>query len=181
MTRFAVADARAMLAGTPGVVRALFSAVPAEFLATTEGPDTWSPQEVLAHLTDLEEQDWIPRLTVILQEGDARPLAPVDRVRFRSTLAELSVNQLLELFARRRADNLQKLDAWNLGPTDLGRRGLHPALGTVTLQQLLATWVVHDQTHLAQIVRIIAHQYADDVGPWKQYLGVLQPRSKPVP
>ncbi len=174
-------EARTMLAGTPGILRTLLVAVPADLLTQNEGADSWSPYDVLAHLTDLEEQDWIPRLTTILKEGDARPLAPVDRVRFRNTLSGKSVSRLLDLFAERRAANLQQLEAWKLGPTDLGRRGLHPSLGPVTLQQLLATWVVHDQTHLVQIVRTIAHQYADDVGPWKQYLGILQPRIKPEP
>ena len=62
----------------------------------------------------------------------------------------------------------------NLKTEDLERRGRHPALGVVTLLQLLATWAAHDMNHLHQISRIMAHQYRDAVGPWRRYLGVLQ-------
>ena len=72
------------------------------------------------------------------------------------------------------AENLAELRALNLTEQDLNRRGLHPELGTVTLSQLLATWAVHDLTHLHQISRIMAHQYREAVGPWTAYLGVMQ-------
>lgn len=174
MTAFVFKEAIESLERTPGVLRSLLEGLPAMWLNGNEGPDTWSPRDVLAHLTDLEEQDWIPRLTTILKNGDAHPLAPVDRVRFRTTLLGKSVAELLQLFAERREQNLRQLEAWKLGPSDLDRRGLHPQRGPVTLQQLVATWVVHDQTHIAQIVRTMAHQYAGEVGPWEQYLGILQ-------
>lgn len=179
--QFSITDARAFLQRTPSLVRLLIAELPPAWLDSNEGPDSWSPREVLAHLTDLEEQDWIPRLSTILKEGDARPLAPVDRVRFRSTLSHQSIDGLLQLFAKRRSANLQTLASFELDSTDFERRGLHPVLGTVTLQQLLATWVVHDQTHLAQIIRVIARQYADEVGPWERYLGILQWRKTSVP
>ncbi|MGH7569217.1 MAG: DinB family protein, partial [Gemmatimonadales bacterium] len=141
---FSLAEARPILARTPTVVRSLLAGLAEPWINATEGPDTWSPRDVVAHLTDLEEQDWMVRVRLIMEEGDARAFPPVDRVRFRSTLAGRSVDQLLVLFAERRAQSLQALDALRLGPGDLTRRGLHPALGTVTLEQLLATWVVHD-------------------------------------
>lgn len=171
---FALNDVRQFLQHTPEVLDSLLRHAPQEWLHGIEGADTWSPRDVLAHLTDLEETDWIPRITTILNDGDTKPLPPVDRVRFRTTLQGKSVAELLQLFAQRREQNLRRVDALKLGPKDMDRAGRHPQLGPVTLQHLLATWVVHDQTHIAQIVRVMAHQYADDVGPWQQYLGVLQ-------
>jgi hypothetical protein len=84
-----------------------------------------------------------------------------------------SITELLDTFATLRAQNLETVRALQLEPADYARRGMHPSLGAVTLEQLLATWVTHDMTHMAQISRVIAKQFQDEVGPWRQYIGVL--------
>jgi len=166
-------SAREILQATPGVLQALLSGLSDAWLDANEGPNTWSPREVVAHLADLEEQDWMVRARIILDQGESLPFPPVNRERFRHTLAGNTTAQLLDLFAQRRAQNLKTLDQLALKPADLNRKGKHPALGPVTLQQLLATWVVHDFTHLGQIVRVMACRYAQTVGPWADYLGIL--------
>jgi uncharacterized damage-inducible protein DinB len=155
------------------VLHALLSGLSDAWLDADEGPNTWSPREVVAHLADLEDQDWMVRARIILDQGESRPFPPVNRERFRPTLAGKTAAQLLDLFAQRRALNLRSLDQLALKPADLNRKGTHPALGPVTLEQLLATWVVHDFTHLGQIVRVMARRYGQAVGPWSDYLGIL--------
>jgi len=162
-----------MLGRTPATLRSLLGGLGDPWLVCDEGPETWSPRDVLAHLVDLEEQDWMGRLRIILDEGESRPFPPIDRVRFRRLLDGHTAAQLLDLFAERRAANLADLDARRLDPAALARRGVHPAFGPVTLAQLLATWVVHDLAHLAQIARVMARRYDVAVGPWREYLGIL--------
>jgi ferric-dicitrate binding protein FerR (iron transport regulator) len=116
----------------------------------------------------------MPRARIILENGEARPFDPFDRFAQSRESQNQSLEQLLDEFSRLRKENLTALQALNLQPEDLTRRGTHPALGTVTLAQLLATWAVHDLTHLHQLSRVMAHQYRDAVGPWSIFLGVLQ-------
>ncbi len=170
---FTIAQAQEVLRATPAVLRSLLSGLSDVWLDASEGPNTWSPREVVAHLADLEEQDWMVRVRIILDQGESQPFTPVNRERFRETLAGKTAGHLLDLFARRRAQNLKSLDQLELTPADLNRKGTHPALGPVTLHQLLATWVVHDFTHLGQIVRVMARRYDQAVGPWTDYLGIL--------
>jgi uncharacterized damage-inducible protein DinB len=170
---FTLAEARQILERTPATLRALLRGLSDTWLAAREGPDTWSPVEVVAHLADLEEVDWMTRTRIILDQGEATPFPPIDRVRFRASLREKSLAQLLDAFAERRSANLVALAERRLEAEQLARTGTHPTFGRVTLEQLLAAWVVHDLTHLAQIVRVLAKRYDADVGPWKQFLGVL--------
>lgn len=176
----AIAEAREILRATPTVLRALLSGLSDAWLDATEGSDKWSPREVVAHLADLEDQDWMVRARIILDHGESQPFPPVDRERFRHALSGRSTEALLDLFAQRRARNLEQLDQLALAPADLDRKGVHPSLGPVTLQQLLATWVVHDFTHLGQIVRVMARRYDQAVGPWSEYLGILSWRKGPT-
>jgi len=168
-----VSEATAMLARTPAIIRAWMNGLEARWLECDEGPETWSPRDVLAHLADLEDQDWMGRVRIILDEGESRPFPSIDRVRFRQLLDGSTSAELVDLFAERRARNLDELGGLDLRAQDLARRGIHPAFGPVTLEQLVATWVVHDLTHLAQIARVMARRYDADVGPWREYLGVL--------
>jgi hypothetical protein len=168
--------ARAVLARTPGTLSALLSGVPDEWLLGNEGPDTFSPKDVVGHLIHGEETDWVPRVRMILEHGDSRPFEPFDRFGFRDKNASVPVSELLARFAELRAANLGVLDGLGLTPADLGRTGMHPGLGRVTLRQLLATWVVHDLGHLAQAARVMAKQYKAEVGPWLEYLPVLTRR-----
>ena len=87
------------------------------------------------------------------------------------TLAEL-----LDDFEGERGASLERLEALRLTEADLERRGRHPEFGAVTLGQHLATWVAHDLDHLGQIARVMAKRYAEDVGPWRQYLRILGER-----
>jgi hypothetical protein len=160
------------LSRTPAVLDALLRDLTEPW--RNEGANTWSAFDVVGHLVYGERTDWIQRAKIVLQFGQTRPFEPFDRMGFVRDSHGKSLAQLLDEFARLRSGNLDELRALNLQPEDLDRRGRHPALGEVTLSQLLATWAAHDLTHLHQISRILAHQYRDAVGPWSQYLGVLQ-------
>jgi len=162
-----------VLESTPRTLEAWLVGLSDDWLGANEGPDTFSPVDVLGHLIHGEETDWIPRARIILEHGEARPFEPFDRVAFRRTLAGVSLPELVATFARLRADNLATLRALELKPAQLALRGTHPSLGRVTMAQLLASWVVHDLGHLAQIARVMAKQYREDVGPWREFLPVL--------
>ena len=171
-----LAQAVSVLERTPAALAALLGGLPEAWVTPNEGPDTFSPRDVLGHLIHGEETDWIPRAEIILGEGEGRPFTPFDRFGFRGWLERTATAELLETFARRRRESLARLAAFGLTTADLARRGRHPALGPVTLGQLLAAWVVHDLGHLTQVARVMAKQYADAVGPWTQYMAVLHDR-----
>jgi hypothetical protein len=170
--------ANAVLARTPAALSVLLSGIPQAWLDAREGPKTFSPIDVLGHLIYGEQVDWVPRIRIILEEGEARPFDPFDRVGFEDLIAGKSIQDLLGTFATLRNQSLTGLSALKLQPSMLARTGTHPALGRVTLGQLLAAWVVHDLGHLAQIERVMARQYREAVGPWREYLPILDvPRS----
>jgi hypothetical protein len=173
-TNFNLTDTTAVLSRTPATLDALLRGMPGIWAHSNEGKDTWSAFDIVGHLIAGERTDWMPRLRIILEHGEARPFDPFDRFAQSKESQGKSLDQLLDEFARLRKESLTALEALNLQPQDLTRRGKHPALGTVTLSQLLATWAVHDLTHLHQLSRVMAHQYRDAVGPWSAYLGVLQ-------
>lgn len=162
-----------LLTRTPATLDALLRGLPETWTLRNEGEDTWSAFDIMGHLIQGERTDWMPRAKMILQSGDSQPFEPFDRRGHIQESHGKSLEQLLDEFARLRAENLRELDALNLQPEDLDLRGRHPALGAVTLSELLATWAVHDLSHLHQISRVMAHQYNDAVGPWRAYLGVL--------
>lgn len=170
---FEPADAVAILRRTPGTLRALLSGLPARWLRASEGADTFSPWEVVAHLLHGERTDWMSRLRIILEHGEARPFEPFDRFAHRTASAGASLDELLDQFAEARYANLAELASLLDGGLDLDRAGVHPELGRVTARQLLATWAVHDLGHIRQIARVMANQYGDEVGPWRAYLPVL--------
>jgi hypothetical protein len=164
----------ALLARTPSSLNALLRDLPQEWTMQNEGGNTFNAFDVIGHLIHGERTDWMPRAKRILEFGETRAFDPFDRRAQEGESEGKLLGQLLDEFARLRSDNLAELRSLKLGPEDLNRRGLHPALGTVTLSQLLATWAAHDLTHLHQISRIMAHQYREAVGPWSAYLGVMQ-------
>jgi hypothetical protein len=164
----------ALLARTPSALNALLRDLPDEWTFQNEGGKTFNAFDVIGHLIHGERTDWMPRARRILESGESRAFDIFDRRAQERESQGKSLGQLLDEFADLRAQNLADLRALNLQPEDLGRRGLHPGLGPVTLSQLLATWAAHDLTHLHQISRIMAHQYRDAVGPWTAYLGVMQ-------
>jgi hypothetical protein len=163
----------ALLTRTPAALNALLRDLPETWTHRNEGESTWSPFDIVGHLIHGEHTDWMPRAKTILQFGETQPFAPFDRQGFANESQNKSLSQLLNEFANLRSKSLDELRALNLQPKDLDRRGRHPALGVVTLSQLLATWAAHDLTHLHQISRVMAHQYREAVGPWSKFLGVL--------
>lgn len=167
-----LSDLVAVLERTPAVLRALLAGLPEPWLGKHEGPDAFSPREVLGHLIHGERTDWIPRLRVILEHGSARPFDPFDRQGYRDA-DRVPVAALLDELAALRRDSLDALAHSGVTTADLAREGRHPELGPVTLGQLLSTWAVHDLNHVGQIVRVMSAGSAAAVGPWKQYLGIL--------
>ena len=173
MPDFDLAAGVAVLERTPGTLRAMLAGLPSSWLDATEGPDTWSPYVIVGHLVHGERTDWIPRARIILDQGENRRFTPYDRfAQFRESQGK-SFADLLEEFARVRAENLAMLAAWRLTEAQLALEGEHPEFGPVTLRQLLATWVAHDLGHVAQAARVMAKQYREAVGPWRAYLPVL--------
>jgi hypothetical protein len=171
---FAHDDAIALLRRTPAVLDAWLRGLPETWVRATEGPGTWSPFEVVGHLIHGEHTDWIPRARMILEHGEGRTFVPFDRFAQATLMRDRTLDSLLDEFATTRAANLATLEGLRLTPADLTRTGRHPELGTVTLAQLLATWVAHDLDHLAQVARVMARRYVVDVGPWTAYLSVLR-------
>ena len=162
-----------LLTRTPVALNALLRDLPETWTLSNEGKSTWNAFDVVGHLIHGERTDWMPRARIILQSGESRPFEPFDRSAQERESHGKSLGELLDEFARLRSENLRELHALKLGPEQLELRGRHPALGVVTLSELLATWAVHDLTHLHQISRLMAHQYREAVGPWREYLGVL--------
>jgi DinB superfamily len=167
-------DTIALLSRTPAVLNALLRDLPEAWTLANEGANTWSPFQVVGHLIHCERTDFMERARIILHSGESRTFDPFDRWGFVREVEGKSLGQLLDEFAPLRAENLAALRALNLQPTDLALRGRHPALGVVTLSELLASWAAHDLTHLHQISRVMAHQYRQAVGPWSGYMGALQ-------
>ena len=162
-----------LLERTPNVLRMMLLGLSADWTAVNEGGDTWSPDDVIGHLIHGERTDWIPRAEVILSESPDKTFTPFDRFAQFEESKGKSLAQLLDEFADLRSQNLERLRAFNLTDSDLAKTGMHPVFGEVTLSQLLATWTVHDLNHIAQISRVMANQYKTEVGPWIEYLRIL--------
>jgi len=171
--RFQIDEAVGILRSTPRVCAALLQDLPERWLNAHEAPDTFSPLDVLGHLIFGEQTDWIPRARIILECGESRPFDPFDRRGFGSLLEGRSVRDLLGLFSDLRTQNLAALEALEIGPDKLELAGTHPALGRVSMRNLLASWAVHDPGHTSQIVRVLAKQYREDVGPWVGFMSIL--------
>lgn len=168
-----ISDAVAVLTRTPATLDALLRGLPDDWVTANEGAETWSPFDVLGHLIHGEKTDWVPRARIILEHGDARAFEPFDRFAQFGESPGRNIESLLDEFASLRQQSLRDLAALHITDADLGRRGRHPAFGAVTLRQLLSTWVAHDLDHIVQISRVLARQYADEVGPWRAYLRVI--------
>jgi len=163
----------ALLSRTPAALNSLLRNLPDAWTRLNEGEKTWSAFDIVGHLIHGEVTDWIPRTRMILKFGDSKPFEPFDRWAQDRASQGKSLDQLLDEFSRLRSENLDALSSLNLQPADLQRRGRHPALGIVTLSELLATWAAHDLSHLHQLSRVMAYQYRNAVGPWSAYLGVM--------
>jgi hypothetical protein len=168
-----------VLARTPAALQALLGGLAEPWVRGVEGPDTFSPFDVVGHLIDGEETDWVPRARIILAKGASIRFEPYDRFRHRERNVGRPLSSLLAEFAQLRAANLQLMRSWVLTDAQLDLPGEHPSLDRVTLRQLLAAWVVHDLEHVAQVSRVMAKQYGEAVGPWVPLLPVLT--DHPVP
>ena len=173
MTTFDLAEAREILAGTPAALEGQLAGLSDGWLSADEGQGTWTPWQALAHLTHVEENDWIGRIRTILEHGADEELGPVDREAGFERYGGWPVGDVLGRFASLRALNLEVLDGFTLGADDLRREGRHSEFGLVTLEQLLATWAVHDLNHHSQIVKTLAKRYRDAIGPWRKYANVV--------
>ncbi|BBN95868.1 DinB-like domain protein [Deinococcus grandis] len=166
---------RAQLVRTPGVLDGLLRGLPEHWAGLDEGPGTWSPRGVVAHLSHADRTNWLPRARVLLASGEAEVFPPFDRAGHQAAEAARPLDELLDDFAAVRAESLRALDALNLGPAELARRGTHPEFGPVTLGQLLATWAAHELDHVLQITRTLGGGYREAVGPWRAYLRIMRP------
>lgn len=170
---FQLGHAKEILRRTPATLNSLLRHLPEEWVLANEGPESWSPFDVVGHLIHGEEADWIPRARIILECGESRPFETFDRFAMFEKSRGQSLGDLLDRFEWLRGENLKELEGMNLSPEMLGKRGTHPQLGVVTLGHLLSTWVVHDLGHIGQVVRVMAKQYREAVGAWQAYLPVL--------
>jgi hypothetical protein len=162
-----------ILSRTPDVLETLLSGLSDQWIFNNEGEDTWSPYDVLGHLIHGEKTDWVTRMELILSDGAEKTFKPFDRFAQFEESKGKNLSQLLEEFKSVRKINLEILESKKITIEDLSRKGIHPVFGEVTLQQLLATWTAHDLGHIGQIVRVMAKQYATEVGPWQEYLPIL--------
>lgn len=163
-----------VLKRTPHVLEVLLAGIDEAWVRNNEGDNTWSPFDIVGHLIQGERTDWIPRMETILSDSENKSFQPFDRqAQFENSKGK-TLRQLLDEFKALRVGNVQMLESQQLTTEDLKKTGIHPAFGEVTLKQLLATWTTHDLSHIAQIARVMARQYTEEVGPWKEYLPILK-------
>lgn len=174
--KFNLKESVSILSSTPDVIDSLLSNLTTDWLMSNEGVDTWSPAEIVCHLIHCEDDDWITRMKIILSDDKVKMFTPFDRTFGFEKANTNSIDVLINEFKSKRKKNLEYMSSLNLNENDLNKKGVHPDLGEVTLKQLLATWVVHDFSHIAQINRILAKQYKDETGPWRKYFPILEER-----
>ncbi len=171
--KFDLSAALEILERTPKVLETLLGGISDEWAQSNEGIETWSPYDIVGHFIHGEKTDWIPRMKIILKDIEDKQFAPFDRFAQFENSKGKSLNELLEEFKALRKENIKTLRLNHISSSQLIQTGIHPAFGEVNLSQLLSTWVVHDLNHISQITRVMAKQYSDEVGPWKEYLGIL--------
>ena len=176
---FRIDDAFDVLSRTPTTLRRLLEDLPQRWTHANEGGESWSPFDVVGHLIHGERTDWMGRAKRILEHGEGLEFEPFDRFAMFEESRGETLGDLLDTFEELRTANLERLEALELADEDLDRRGLHPDFGPVTLRQLLATWVVHDLGHIAQICRTMSKRYRVEVGPWRVYLPILDVGEEP--
>ena len=174
--KFDLQNAVEILEQTPATLISMLSGLSDNWIRATEGPETWSPYDVVGHLIHGEKTDWIARLDIVLSDKPERKFETFDRFAQFEESKGKTLEQLLREFADLRQKNIAILKTKNIKPSDYSRTAMHPALGEVTLGNLISTWVVHDLDHLYQISRVISLQYRDEVGPWVAYLRILKPK-----
>lgn len=171
--RYSLEKSYQVLERTPEVLKELLSGLDDEWIMSNEGAETFSPYDVIGHLIHGEKTDWATRAKIILEFGLSKPFTPWDRFAQYEESKGKTLDQLLRQFKKVRKENVAWLRSVKLTETDLDKKGMHPKLGEVTLRNLLATWVVHDLTHIAQITRVMAKQYKEEMGPWPEFFRIL--------
>lgn len=161
-----------LLERSPETYEALLSNLKNDWNKINEGQDTWSAYNIVGHLIHGEKTDWIPRAEIILTKENKK-FEPYDRFAQEKLYSTQTFEELINEFKELRVRNVDKLKSWNLTEQDLDKQGMHPDLGLVTLKQLISTWTIHDMIHFNQISRVIVKHYADDIGPWKKYVRLL--------
>lgn len=174
MMDFDIEKSIEILQKTPATIQSLVGGLSEEWLKGNEGENTWSPYDIVGHLIHGEKTDWMIRAKIILSDAADKTFKPFDRFAQVNASQGKTMEELVEEFSQRRAENLQELKSLQINDSMLAQQGRHPALGEVNLRQLLSTWVVHDLGHISQISRVMAKQYQHEVGPWKEYLGILK-------
>jgi hypothetical protein len=162
-----------ILERTPTVLRTLLTGLKDDWIMNNEGPETFSPYDVVGHLVHGEKTDWRERILMILEQGTSKSFVPFDRFAQFEASKGKPLSQLLDELEKLRTVNLQWLRSLKISADDLDKKGLHPVLGEVTLRQLLSTWVVHDLTHIAQVTRVMAKQYKEEIGPWIEFFRIM--------
>jgi len=170
---FELDEAIEVLQATPSVLQAWLGNLPPEWVHASDGEDTWSPFDIVGHLIHGEKTDWIPRAEIILSDQETRQFEPFDRFAMLADSEGRTMQEVLDAFADWRQQSINRLRGLHPSESDLNKTGVHPDLGTVTLKQLLATWVAHDLNHLGQIAKVMARHYKVEVGPWSEFLGIL--------
>jgi hypothetical protein len=174
LMNFDLDQATEILERTPAALASMLNGLSRGWTDSLGDGENWQPYDVIGHLIHGEKTDWIPRARIILSQNDDTTFEPFDRwAQFEDSQGK-ALTEILEEFAARRADNLNILRTWQLTPEQLDLQGMHPELGRVNLRQLIATWVVHDLTHIRQIATSMAARYREDVGVWKEYLSILK-------
>jgi hypothetical protein len=171
--KYTIQQAIEILNRTPAVCKALLAGLSDDWVMNNEGPDTFSPYDVIGHLIHGEKTDWAVRAKMILEFGNSKTFVPWDRFAQYKESEGKSLTQLLDEFAAVRQENMHWFKSLQLTENDLNKTGMHPVLGEVTLQNLLSTWVVHDLTHIAQVTRVMAKQYQENMGPWPEFFRIL--------
>lgn len=171
---FNLAEAVEVLSRTPDTLTALLKGLSPHWINSTEGAETWSPYDVVGHLINAETTNWLVRVSNILDNGENKPFEPFDRFAHFETSKGKSLGELLEEFSTLRKQNIQTIRDYGFSEEDFEKLGRHPEFGKVKLSELLSTWVVHDLSHIRQIVKTMAKQYETDVGPWQAYLSIFQ-------
>ena len=171
---FSLQNSLEILERTPDVLIMMLENISADWTSKNEGGETWSVYDIVGHLIEGEKTDWIPRMEIILSDKPEKAFEPFDRfAQFKESKGK-SLTQLLHEFKRLRKKNIEHLLSKELKEENYGGKGIHPAFGEVTLSQLLSTWTAHDLNHIAQISRVMAKQYKAAVGPWVEFLKILQ-------
>jgi hypothetical protein len=171
--KYDITQSFAILDRTPSVLKVLLENLHEDWIMNNEGPETFSPFDVVGHLIHGEKTDWADRVKMIMEHGTAKTFVPYDRFAMYEISKGKKITELLNEFEELRRENMKWMRSLNLVPDDLDKKGSHPVLGEVTMGHLLSAWVVHDLTHLAQITRVMAKQYKEEIGPWTAFFRIL--------